>query len=104
MKTDFWKKIATNELINLYERHKDNNLETVPVTLARISDALLIAVPGELFVEYGLKVKRFLKDKYGVILIIELANGYVGYIPTKEAFNSKNGGYEIQFLTTSKTH
>ena len=33
--------------------------------------------------------------------MVELANGWVGYVPTKKAF-SFNSGYEVQFLSSSK--
>lgn len=102
MKTDFWKKIEAHELLKLYEQYKDNNLENVPVTLARISDILLVTIPGEIFVEYGLKIKEALKNKYSNIFIGELCNAYVGYIPTPKAFKYKDSGYETRLLTSGK--
>ena len=48
-----------------------------------------MAWPGELFVEYGLTVKRRLADTY----VISLANGDLqGYVVTEEA--ARQGGYE----------
>jgi hypothetical protein len=52
--------------------------------------ATLCAVPAELFVEFGLQIKRQLKTLNP--LIVGYANGYVGYVLTEEAY--KEGGYE----------
>jgi hypothetical protein len=52
--------------------------------------AMLCAVPAELFVEFGLQIKRKLKTLNP--LIVGYANGYVGYVLTEEAY--KEGGYE----------
>lgn len=46
--------------------------------------------PGEAFCELGLEVKK--KSPTSATMIIELANGYHGYIPTEEAH--AEGGYE----------
>ena len=46
--------------------------------------------PGELFVEWGLEMKKWSPFPY--TFIAELANDSVGYIPTYEAF--RRGGYE----------
>ncbi len=54
----------------------------------------VISIPGEPFVEIGLKLKR--TRGYRMIVPISLANGYYGYIPLKKHF--KHGGYEV--LTT----
>jgi hypothetical protein len=102
LETDFWKNIAAKELIALYEKYKNNNLETVPLTVARMEDALLIANPAELFVEYSLALKRRFYERYHSVFVVELANGWVGYVPTKEAFIPEVGGYEVQFLNSSK--
>ncbi|MEO8649877.1 MAG: neutral/alkaline non-lysosomal ceramidase N-terminal domain-containing protein [Acidobacteriota bacterium] len=69
--------------------HKDGRL---PVELQglRIGDAFFLAVPAEIFVEIGLGIKERASHK---AFIIGIANGYIGYLPTKTAFNM--GGYEV---------
>jgi neutral ceramidase len=52
--------------------------------------AALCAVPVELFVEFGLQIKRELKKAKP--LIVGYANGYIGYVLTEEAYTE--GGYE----------
>ena len=56
----------------------------------RIGDSAFVAVPGEVFVEIGLKVKQ---DAPHRVFIVGIANGYIGYLPTREAHSV--GGYEV---------
>jgi hypothetical protein len=102
IQTDFWKNVSANEILSLHKKYKDNNLEIVPLTVAKIGDILFIGAPAELFVEFSLSLKDKFKKKYGNVIIVELANGWVGYVPTKKAFSPKVGGYEVQFLNSSK--
>lgn len=50
-----------------------------------------VSLPGEVFVELGLAIKRASPFKH--TLIAELANGSVNYIPTRRAF--AHGNYEV---------
>ncbi|MBG88658.1 MAG: hypothetical protein CMO80_17395 [Verrucomicrobiales bacterium] len=56
----------------------------------RIGDLAIAAIPNEVFAETGLAIKHAspFKDTF----TIELANGYSGYLPTKQ--QHKWGGYE----------
>ncbi len=56
----------------------------------RIGEAVLIAVPAEVFVEIGLQLKKLAPFK---TYIVGIANGYIGYLPTREAYAV--GGYEV---------
>ena len=56
----------------------------------RVGDAAFIAVPGEVFVEIGLTIKRRLPH---LTFVVGIANGYIGYVPTREAYAT--GGYEV---------
>ena len=60
------------------------------VQALRLGDAVFNGAPGELFVEWGLEMKKWSPHPY--TFIAELANDSVGYIPTYEAF--RRGGYE----------
>lgn len=59
-----------------------------------IEKVILAVIPGELFVELGLEIKK--KSWSKQTMIITLANGSIGYIPTKNAY--KEGGYETTSL------
>ncbi len=54
------------------------------------SDVALVALPGELFAEFGLAIKE--QSPFPTTFVVELANDYPGYIPTKRAF--AEGSYE----------
>lgn len=66
--------------------------DTVPVKLQmhRINDLSVGAIPCEVFVEIGLRLKR--TSPFTRHFTISLANGYNGYLPTEEAHTM--GGYE----------
>lgn len=55
-----------------------------------IGDTAILGLPGEVFVEIGLQIKRESPATYTFIL--EQANDSPGYLPTKRAFSE--GGYE----------
>lgn len=66
--------------------------DTVPVTIqaVRIGDLGIAAIPCEVFAEIGLEIKA--KSPFQPTFTIELANGYNGYLPTRE--QHALGGYE----------
>jgi hypothetical protein len=56
----------------------------------RIGETAFVAVPAEVFVEIGLRLKGLAAHK---TFVVGLANGYIGYLPTREAYEA--GGYEV---------
>jgi neutral ceramidase len=56
----------------------------------QVGPATFIAVPGELFVEIALRIKS---ETPHALFIMGITNGYVGYLPTRDAYRS--GGYEV---------
>ncbi|MBS7610145.1 neutral/alkaline non-lysosomal ceramidase N-terminal domain-containing protein [Candidatus Bathyarchaeota archaeon] len=84
-------------ILRYYERNlellrKEPKELKVPleVQVLRINDVALVGVPGELFVEIGLEIKA--KSPLKNTFIVGYAGGYVGYMPTRKAF--EEGGYE----------
>jgi len=71
---------------------------SVRLSVLRIGDAAICANPAELYVEHGLAIKA--SSPARVTLISELTDGYVGYVPTKDAF--RRGGYSTWPADTSK--
>ena len=53
-------------------------------------DTAIVGLPGEVFVELGLAIKK--ASPFANTLIVELSNDCIGYVPTKKAF--AEGGYE----------
>jgi neutral ceramidase len=56
----------------------------------RLGNAAFVAIPGEVFVEIGLTLKR--QSPY-MTFVFGIANGYIGYVPTRQAY--ADGGYEV---------
>ncbi len=57
-----------------------------------LGDALILTFPGEVFLEHA--INALAENPFCDAMIFGLANDYVGYIPTKEAFSE--GGYEVK--------
>jgi len=64
----------------------------------RIGPALLVGIPNEVFTELGQLIQAH--SPGADTLIVELANGYEGYLPTARAF--AEGGYEMRLARSSK--
>jgi neutral ceramidase len=67
------------------------------VMTLRIGNVGIVALPGEVFCETGLAIKKASPAAH--TLVIELANDAVGYLPTREAY--AQGGYEVTPGATS---
>jgi hypothetical protein len=68
------------------------------IQVFRIADAAFLALPGEPFVEGGLRIK--IASPTYPTCVVHCTNQYVGYIPTKDAFD--RGGHEVNTTTWSK--
>ncbi len=64
---------------------------TAPVQAIRLGDAAILALPGEIFVETGLRIKG--QTSASPLMLVSLANGSIGYVCTDEAL-TQEGGYE----------
>lgn len=71
----------------------------VPVQALRLGSALLLANPAELFCALGLAIKA--GSPCPATMVVELANGCVGYVPGDEPFSAEGGGYETQLTAYS---
>ncbi|MEW5980075.1 MAG: hypothetical protein AB1898_30135 [Acidobacteriota bacterium] len=65
-------------------------MREVPVNAGRIGPLGIATNAGELFVEWGLSIKK--RSPFRHTIVIELTNDWVGYEPTAEAFQLE--GYE----------
>jgi hypothetical protein len=80
-------------ITDFYARETDNLPDgRLPIDLQglRINGAAFIAVPAEVFVEIGLRVKQLASHR---TFIVGIANGYIGYLTTAAAHAA--GGYEV---------
>jgi len=70
----------------------------VRLNVLRMGEAAICTNPAELYVEHGLLIKQLSPAR--VTLIAQLCDGYVGYVPTRQAF--KRGGYSTWPAPSSK--
>jgi neutral ceramidase len=72
-------------------REQQEKPDKVEVMALRIGSVGIVALPGEVFAETGLAIKRSSPAKHTIL--IALANDAAGYLPTREAY--EQGGYEV---------
>jgi hypothetical protein len=73
-------------------------VEEVEVQVIAVGDLAFAGFPAEYFTEFGLEVKR--ASPFADTRVVQLANGWHGYVPTREAFD--HGGYEARFAYQSR--
>jgi hypothetical protein len=56
----------------------------------QIDDSVLVAVPAEVFVEIGMRIKSASPLR---TFVAAVTNGYIGYLPSRKAYAT--GGYEV---------
>lgn len=88
--------VFAREILEL-DRNGTETAKTV-VQAIRVGETVFIGIPGEAFVEIGLEVKD--RSPFARTVVAELANDYVGYLPTEKAFDE--GGYEVRPARSSK--
>jgi hypothetical protein len=55
-----------------------------------LGDIAFVGVPGELFAELGMEIKR--RSPFRYTYVVGIANDYIGYLPDDKAFDL--GGYQ----------
>jgi neutral ceramidase len=68
------------------------------VSALSVNDLALVGLPGEIFVEHGLEIKK--RSPFKQTATVELSNDYVGYVPTPKAF--EEGSYETELARSSR--
>jgi hypothetical protein len=67
------------------------------VQALQIGPAVLLSCPGEMFCDLGLRMKK--QSRFPLTMAVELANGCVGYVQTKDAMGPGGGGYETRLTS-----
>jgi hypothetical protein len=89
-KIPFLEKVRAYQVLDVAAR--DGRPLEVEVQVIALGDRVAwVSLPGEIFVELGLAIKKASPFRY--TLIAELANGSVGYIPDRPAY--AQGNYEV---------
>jgi hypothetical protein len=89
-KTRFLDKVFAYKVLDVAAR-QGRPLEVEVQVVALGDQVAWVSLPGEIFVELGLAVKR--GSRFPYTMIAELANGSVGYVPNKPAY--AEGNYEV---------
>jgi hypothetical protein len=63
-----------------------------------LGDVGIVALPGEIFVELGLEIKK--RSPFKHTFILTLSNNSIGYVPNAEAFDY--GAYEVEVSEIAK--
>jgi neutral ceramidase len=86
---DFLKRVEMSKYIALESQKESVQVE---VQVFRIdSETAIVGLPGEIFVELGLAIKK--RSPFKNTLLMTVCNDKTSYIPTKKAF--KEGSYEV---------
>lgn len=78
-------------LLKLAEDGAQDLTQAFEVQALRIGDIAIVGLPGEVFVEYQLRIREC--SPFAHTLVLAYANGNIGYVPTADAF--PQGGYEV---------
>jgi hypothetical protein len=86
---DFLRRVEMSKYLALEDRKKTVQVE---VQVFRIdSETAIVGLPGELFVELGLAIKK--RSPFRNTIVMTVCNDKTSYIPTKKAFGE--GSYEV---------
>ena len=86
----FLQQVESYKIMDLQWRNTNALALTVQV-FAFGSDTAIVGLPGEIFSELGLAIKK--QSPFRNTIIVELANDSIGYVPTRQAF--AEGSYEV---------
>jgi hypothetical protein len=89
--------IYDRQIPELVAKIEERGTHRAEVQVISLGEYAVVGVPGELFCELGLRIKERTHPAHA--LIATCANGRVGYLPTREAFD--RGGYETTFGPSS---
>ena len=82
-------RVLARSILSFSEYQTEHSIVDIEVQVIRVGDVTIVGLPGEPFVDFGLRIRRELS---GAVFVAGYTNDMAGYIPTQEAF--ENGGYE----------
>jgi neutral ceramidase len=89
-KTKFMEQVKAFQVLDIAKRNgQPHEVEVQVIALGQ--DVAFVSLPGEVFVELGQSIKQ--ASPFPYTMIVELANGSIGYIPNKSAY--PEGNYEV---------
>jgi hypothetical protein len=92
LKTDakFLEKVQAFKVLDVAARG-GRPIEAEVQVIALGDELAWVGLPGEIFTELGLEIKK--RSPFRQTIVVELANGSIGYVPTKRAYGE--GNYEV---------
>lgn len=81
--------VYAKKWIDMYETQDE--YDSLEVMVIRIGDMAVVGLPGEMFAEFGMKIKA--ESPFSNTLVMGLTNDSRGYFPTEEAFTEGPEGY-----------
>ena len=97
-RTPFWADFYAAEILDLERMRRRQPRVPFSISVIAQDNWALVALPCELFVEWGERIRA--QSPFPHTLVVELANGENGYVPTAEAFR-RPGGYETKDLSST---
>ena len=91
--------VWARELVLLEQMCQEEPEVPAEVQLVQIGPAAIVSTPSEYFCQFGLNIKA--KSPYKTTMVVELANGCVGYVPDAQAVRDQSG-YEPRTARSSK--
>ncbi len=80
----------------LLKKAPEVDVETQAIQIGPVA---LPTSPAEYFCQFGLDLKK--RGNFPLTFPVELANGFIGYVPTEEALGKRGGGYETRLTSYS---
>lgn len=97
-KTPYWADFYAREIRTLEaQRAREPNL-TLTIKVIAQDNWAMVTLPCELFVEWSHAIYE--QSPFPCTVVVELANGWNGYVPTRTAFE-RAGGYETKEVTST---
>ncbi len=90
-KTPYWADALAHDLRQGVRQRMARPVIPVRLSVIVQDNWALVALPAEVFIEWSLAIER--ASPFEHTAVVELANGWNGYLPTPEAFR-RAGGYE----------
>ena len=85
-KTDLQGALVQKKFASIIKELENN----IKINICNIGNIVIITIPGELFSKLGMEIKKC--SPFKETIVATYSNGYIGYIPDKNAYEEK--GYE----------